>query len=159
MTEKEINKAFDEEYIKYRDAFPKDYDIPALAQPAPVQYPLPDDMYDSKDWRDADYAGRVEWLHTMYESSKRTLDAYTTPPAQPAPVQEPVAIALNTGTKQGVKWLKNVEHRVNLYTTPPAAQREFVGLTDEEAQWLYDNCRTPSNLIDMTEATLKEKNT
>jgi hypothetical protein len=32
MNEKEINKAFDEEYIKYRDAFPKDYDIPALAQ-------------------------------------------------------------------------------------------------------------------------------
>ena len=38
------------------------------------------------------------------------------------------------------------------------AQRTWVGLTDEEAQWLYDNCRTPSNLIDMTEAKLKEKN-
>jgi hypothetical protein len=36
------------------------------------------------------------------------------------PVQEPVAIALNTGTKQGVKWLKNVEHGEKLYTTPPA---------------------------------------
>ena len=41
-------------------------------------------------------------------------------PKQPAPVQEPVAIALNTGTKQGVKWLKNVEHGDKLYTTPPA---------------------------------------
>jgi len=40
---------------------------------------------------------------------------------------------------------------------PP--QRTWVGLTDEEAQWLYDNCRTPSNLIDMVEAKLKEKNT
>jgi len=38
------------------------------------------------------------------------------------------------------------------------AQRTWVGLTDEEAQWLYDNCRTPSNLIDMTEAKLKELN-
>jgi len=38
-------------------------------------------------------------------------------------------------------------------------QRLWVGLTDEEAQWLYDNCRTPSNLIDMVEAKLKEKNT
>ena len=37
-------------------------------------------------------------------------------------------------------------------------QRPWVGLTDEEAQWLYDNCRTPSNLIDMAEAKLKEKN-
>ena len=45
---------------------------------------------------------------------------------------------------------------VPLYTTPP--QRPWVGLTDEEAQWLYDNCRTPSNLIDMVEAKLKEKN-
>ena len=45
-----------------------------------------------------------------------------------------------------------------LYTSPPA-QRPWVGLTDEEAQWLYDNCRTPSNLIDMTEAKLKELNT
>ena len=41
----------------------------------------------------------------------------------PRPEQEPVAIALNTGTKQGVKWLKNVEHGESLYTTPPAAQR------------------------------------
>ena len=28
MNNDEINKAFDEEYIKYRAAFPKDYDIP-----------------------------------------------------------------------------------------------------------------------------------
>jgi hypothetical protein len=28
MNEKEINKAFDEEYIKYREAFPKDYVMP-----------------------------------------------------------------------------------------------------------------------------------
>jgi hypothetical protein len=38
-------------------------------------------------------------------------------------------------------------------------EKEWVGLTDEEAQWLYDNSRTPSNLIDMVEAKLKEKNT
>lgn len=37
--------------------------------------------------------------------------------AQPEP--EPVAIALNTGTRQAVKWLKNVEHGKSLYTAPP----------------------------------------
>jgi hypothetical protein len=37
-------------------------------------------------------------------------------------------------------------------------QRTWVGLTDEEAQWLYDNCRTSASLIDMTEAKLKKKN-
>jgi hypothetical protein len=43
--------------------------------------------------------------------------------------QEPVAIALNTGTKQGVKWLKNVEHGEKLYTTPQAAQEELQRLS------------------------------
>jgi hypothetical protein len=39
-------------------------------------YPLPDDLYPgSKDWLAADYAGRVDWLHTMYEAKKRALDA------------------------------------------------------------------------------------
>jgi hypothetical protein len=38
-------------------------------------------------------------------------------------------------------------------------KRPWVELTDKEAQWLYDNCRTPANLIDMVEAKLKEKNT
>ena len=44
----------------------------------------------------------------------------------------------------------------DIKTTPP--QRPWVGLTDAEAQWLYDNCRTPSNLIDMVETMLKDKN-
>jgi hypothetical protein len=55
----------------------------------------------------------------------------------------------------------NNDHKcfpIPLYTTTPQ-QRTWAGLSDEEAQWLYDNCRTPSNLIDMTEAKLKEKNT
>jgi len=37
-------------------------------------------------------------------------------------------------------------------------QHTWQGLTDEEAQWLYDNCRTPGTLIDMVEAKLREKN-
>lgn len=32
MNEKEINYAFDEEYIKYRDAFPKDYTFRVLPE-------------------------------------------------------------------------------------------------------------------------------
>jgi hypothetical protein len=66
----------------------------------------------------------------------------------------------------------NPKHIVPLYTAPqpvpvktyhdgkpwPVAPKPWVGLTDEEAQWLYDNCRTPSSLIDMVESKLKEKN-
>jgi hypothetical protein len=38
------------------------------------------------------------------------------------------------------------------------AQRTWVGLTDEEAQWIYDNGRTPSGMMEMVEAKLKERN-
>jgi hypothetical protein len=55
-------------------------------------------------------------IEMLYERLPELFDRAA---AQPAPVQ-PVAIALNTGTKQGVKWLKNVEHGMPLYTTPPA---------------------------------------
>jgi hypothetical protein len=42
-------------------------------------------------------------------------------------------------------------------TTPP--QRTWVGLTDAEAQLIYDMGRTPSGMMEMVEAKLKEKNT
>jgi hypothetical protein len=63
------------------------------------------------------------------------------------------------GAASGLRYWSEPDnrHEVALYTTPP--QRTWVGLTDEDAQWLYDNCRTPSNLIDMTEAKVKELNT
>jgi hypothetical protein len=61
--------------------------------------------------------------------------------AQPAHEPDELTIAYMSGLYDGKK------------------KRPWVGLTDEEAQWFYDNCRTPSNLIDMVEARLKEKNT
>jgi hypothetical protein len=121
-------------------------DCVKAAQPAPVQEPV-----GYVDLVDGEYigviTGEVGWEEKLY----------TAPPA--APVQEPVAIALNTGTKQGVKWLKNVEHGEKLYTTPPA-QRTWVGLTDEEID------ATPLRQLNgyagfarAIEAKLKEKNT
>jgi hypothetical protein len=41
----------------------------------------------------------------------------------------------------------------------PAAQRQWVGLTDEEFQWIYDHGRTPAGMMELVEAKLKEKNT
>lgn len=54
-------------------------EIEALRPPAQAErtYPLPDDLYPgSKYWMASDYAGRVEWLHVMYESKKRELEAF-----------------------------------------------------------------------------------
>jgi hypothetical protein len=47
-----------------------------------------------------------------------------------------------------------------LYTTPPAAQRQWVGLTDEEIEKLTVELRDiPVTLAFAIEAKLKEKNT
>lgn len=55
---------------------------PLYAHSAPSEpYPLPDDLYDSKDWRAGTYAERVAWLHAMYEAVKAERDALLHPPA------------------------------------------------------------------------------
>tara|TARA_R110000822_G_scaffold144611_8_gene283429 strand:+ start:4944 stop:5333 length:390 start_codon:yes stop_codon:yes gene_type:complete len=46
--------------------------------------------------------------------------------------------------------------RIHSDTTPP--QRPWVGLTDAEFQLIYDMGRTPTGMMEMVEAKLKEKN-
>lgn len=77
-------------------------------------------------------------------------------------VKEPVVWVLPDGEivvrpDYGGKIYYSEQSVYNDVATPK--QKEWVGLTDGEAQWLYDNCRTHSNLIDMVEAKLKLKNT
>jgi hypothetical protein len=38
---------------------------------------LRDDLYDSKDWKQADLAGRVEWLIAMLENYRDEIDMWT----------------------------------------------------------------------------------
>jgi hypothetical protein len=93
----------------------------------------------------------------------------TTPPA--SPVQEPVAWT-NWRELAGAKhyqtpgWEMYADKRnpddVALYTAPPAAQRQWVGLTDDEFENIELGCRsTPFGKIEAmrkVEAKLKEKN-
>jgi hypothetical protein len=61
----------------------------ALAQPEQEPYPLPESLYlDSKDWVASDYAGRVEWLHFMYESKKREVEQLETVQPERKPLTE-----------------------------------------------------------------------
>jgi hypothetical protein len=99
---------------------------------------------------------------------------------QPA-VQEPVAQSLKDAVFTVIEGF-NIPPDVRkilesaYYNAPPAPQpvpvktyhdgkpwpvqpKPWVGLTDEEAQWIYDNGRTPSGMMEMVEAKLKEKNT
>jgi hypothetical protein len=90
------------------------------------------------------------------------------PPA--APVQEPVAWIADT--KRGYntvgyecKKVNALPHGTMLYTTPPAARRQWVGLTDEERNKLWrdvvkwgDPSHDDVDLIKAIEAKLKERN-
>jgi hypothetical protein len=94
---------------------------------------------------------------------------YTTPPAaQPAPVQEPVAWMQSDEVH--ISLWKDDYHTIPLYTTPPAAQRPWVGLTDRDAGEVIDYVHTNSryghhhtgfwmDFYRAIEAKLKEKNT
>jgi hypothetical protein len=74
--------------------------------------------------------------------------------AQPAPVKtyhafEPLPVAP----------VPNGPYSAPIKELWPVAPKPWVGLTDEEAQWIYDNGRTPAGMMEMVEAKLKEKNT
>jgi hypothetical protein len=73
-----------------------------------------------------------------------------------ASVQEPVAWMQSDEVH--ISLWKDDYHTIPLYTTPPAAQRQWVGLTDEDWKELHltTNARTYGPAI---EAKLKEKNT
>jgi hypothetical protein len=108
-----------------------------------------------------------------YEVLGNTNDAITAiqqaPTAQPAPVPEPVARVIDDGTPEGAtEWIPFV-NRVEplktgdlLYTTPPAAKRQWVGLTDEEIEqgckesWVTEQAF--QSAVWWAEAKLKEKN-
>ena len=81
--------------------------------------------------------------------------------AQPAPVQEPVAwmeMVVANLVREGVNKHKARELAEHFYITPP--QREWVGLTDDDIQFIYAD--SGYNDIEMfaraIEAKLKERN-
>jgi len=81
--------------------------------------------------------------------------------ARSAPVQEPVAF--NAGVPPLYPEMKDGETISVEYTTPPAAQRPWVGLTDEEFEDIELGCRSTSSgkieAMQKVEAKLRSKNT
>ena len=136
------------------------YTAPPAAQPAPVQPVQEADVFDD----DIEVTGPTT-IRTRYRLEVGT-KLYTTPPA--APVQEPVAWRKFNGFRfdyiehqPALSGMVSKEWKPLYDTTPPAAQRQWVGLTDEE---MYLNC--PNWLsqeqckvwVQQIEAKLKEKN-
>ena len=118
---------------------------PQDAQPAPTAAPVesPDDW---SDWK-------------------------VTPPAQPTPVQKPDAMGCKCSEcgewqrwtpsgmvyKNGHGGVDGINHR--LYTTPPATQKPWVGLTNNEIALINADYPNPQGFARAIEAKLKEKNT
>ena len=118
--------------------------------------------------------GLVEWVGNKLMATPKVT---TTPPAQPAPVQ-PVAWVLLREDEDGFEPIQfyggkekpetaagELKPRFTLRpvcfadTTPPAAQRQWVGLTDEERTEIRrEHYARTLPLMDAVEAKLKEKN-
>ncbi len=76
-------------------------------------------------------------------------------------VQEPFMWVCNSldETEWEASKHKECEHCIPLYTTPPAAQRQWVGLTDEEVmQTMSGDWTSQFYFARAIEAKLKEKN-
>jgi hypothetical protein len=152
------------------------------AQPVPVQEPFDHQQAASTALRESMNRSVVIAKNTVPTLQKRPPNCGTGHCScvecvmEPAPVQEPVAwqvhpfdygighqgVYARTDRPEQVEMWKRKGWTVQpLYTTPPAAQRQWVGLTDEE---MYLNC--PNWLsqeqckvwIQQIEAKLKEKN-
>jgi hypothetical protein len=85
-------------------------------------------------------------------------------PKQPSPVQEPVACVIDGDLyfHHEIDWedLAYQGHGVELlYTTPPAAQRQWIGLTAAEQRSIEKKHIFVEDAIRLTEAKLKELNT
>jgi hypothetical protein len=84
--------------------------------------------------------------------------------AQPAPMQEPVGyLCENAVGHKYFRWKKpSSEFKpIALYTTPLAAQRQWVGLTDEEKRQIFERKEDYQGWLDYIntiEAKLKERN-
>jgi hypothetical protein len=89
---------------------------------------------------------KVEWAGVAQKARHRAyIEAewlkLNPPSAQPAPVQEPVACRTlcELCVKRGYNFCANAAKTTPIITTPPAAQRQFVWLTEQQKQELAEN--------------------
>jgi hypothetical protein len=147
--------------------FWKDYE-PEPTRPAPVQEPVAF-FCPSQGF----YWAKPTKIIAPVTVDVKPLPLYINPPAQPAPVQEPVAITEQMafafhnaitdgaiGTDDLMDIMRGLEAAFAHIIAPPAAQRQWVGLTDEEKRQIFvrEGYQGWLDYINAIEAKLKEKN-
>jgi hypothetical protein len=141
-----------------------------MVKPAPVQPVDFEAIIDDIEAIDCRYRGDPSYDHDAYWMRdevvalvKRHSSFYTTAAEQPAPtVQEPVAWRAWFDADNGARWLFTLwpeEERLDVKWEPLyiAAQRQWVGLTDEEMK-LIDPDGYAEGLPQQIQQALKEKN-
>ena len=137
------------DWVEFRRCFDwlAEHATPPAAQPAPV--------LEGRDW---------SLLEATQESLREHMaEIKRLKAAQPAPVQEPFCfVYVENGEEYfAPKGAYVPDNAQPLYTTPPAAQRFFVGLTDEEIMGMYNEPRSDAEMIAFgreVEAELRSKN-
>jgi hypothetical protein len=156
--------------IEMIDAILKEH---PTAQPAPVQ-PIGEVIGRNEyaGFGQIKHAKTIEWFG---EPAPVGTKLYTTQPAQPAPVQEPVAYdktemncfvqelydkKMCEGKHGHYETMFHCVHQAIKRVTPPAAQKQWVGLTDDEIKEILWNLPYELGQEDIRaiEAKLKGKN-
>jgi hypothetical protein len=151
-------------YKTYRAMF---IDTPPAAQPAPVQEPVGE--VSGHDWS-------TGLLYRDLEPGTHLYTASHAIPEQMPVIPKCWSLIAVTGFDELMYWMQRCEEKGHLencpdliepyqafdyqpITTPPAAQRQWVGLTPDEVEECVKYCRSADGLARAIEAKLKEKNT
>ena len=149
------------------------HDATPPAQPATVQEPVAwaeeiiadlHALYDSEMITENDSGDALIRLDAAVCAVEEAEQRHTTPPAaQQEPRCAVIVEVFGKDWRLDYMSLPVGKHRLYtqeyVYTTPPAAQRQWVGLTDEQIKAIEAMALTKNMAIVITMATLKEKNT
>ncbi|MFM2239060.1 MAG: hypothetical protein RJA69_434 [Pseudomonadota bacterium] len=133
--------------------------VECVMEPAPVQSAERGEPVAFFDWYDNAHWGNEDFKEGCHRAWNAAIK-YTTPPAQPAPMQD--STCNETLRAQGKEYPRTCRKCglgpcIGAPKQPPTAQRQWVGLTDEEMDELV-NRFARYELVRATENLLRSKN-